>query len=248
MRIPTIAGIIDRRMLINYQVDPEVLARLLPAPFEPKLVDGIGMAGICLIRLTKLRPRALPPVMTLGSENAAHRVAVEWTEHGERREGVFIFRRDSASRLNTWLGGRIFPGVHQHARFRVAETDERFQLAMTSDDGRTRIAVDAALASELPASSVFGSLAAASAFFEGGSVGYSPANRPGTYEGIELRTPQWKVEPLAIHTVSSSFFEDARLFPPGSARLDCGLVMRKIEHEWYARGDVCTGGDVSGVA
>jgi len=165
MHIPTITGIIDRRMLINYRVDPDVLARLLPAPFEPKLVDGVGMAGICLIRLAKIRPRALPPLVTLGSENAAHRVAVEWTEAGERRQGVYIFRRDSSSRLNTWLGGRLFPGILHHAGFQVTESDERFQLAMASDDGNTRVTIDATLASALPTTSIFGTLSRASDFF-----------------------------------------------------------------------------------
>ena len=248
MRIPTITGIIDRRMLINYRVDPDVLARLLPAPFEPKLVDGVGMAGICLIRLAKIRPRALPPLVTIGSENAAHRVAVEWTEDGTRREGVFIFRRDSSSWLNTWLGGRLFPGVLHHASFQVTETDERFQLAMASDDGKTRIAVDATLAPALPTTSIFGSLSRASDFFEGGSVGYSPSRSPGTYEGMELRTSAWTVQPLAMNTVASSFFENGALFPAGSTELDCGLVMRKLQHEWYPRDAVCCGAVASGAA
>ncbi len=60
MRIPVIRGVIDRRILVNYRVDPEVLARMLPAPFRPKLVNGTGMAGVCLIRLKHIRPRLLP--------------------------------------------------------------------------------------------------------------------------------------------------------------------------------------------
>ena len=31
MRIPTVRGVIDRRILVNYHVDPGVLRRLLPA-------------------------------------------------------------------------------------------------------------------------------------------------------------------------------------------------------------------------
>ena len=58
MYIPTLAGIMDRRLLVNYRVDPAILQRLLPAPFRPKLTHGMGVAGICLIRLTQLRPRA----------------------------------------------------------------------------------------------------------------------------------------------------------------------------------------------
>ena len=77
MRIPVIKGVIDRRILANYRVDPEVLAKALPAPFRPQLHDGFGVAGICLIRLRDLRPSFVPLNFGIGSENAAHRIAVE---------------------------------------------------------------------------------------------------------------------------------------------------------------------------
>jgi len=60
MYIPTLEGTIDRRLLVNYRVDPDSLQRLLPGPFRPKLIHGMGIAGICLIRLKQLRPEALP--------------------------------------------------------------------------------------------------------------------------------------------------------------------------------------------
>ena len=56
MWMPAIAGLIERRILLNYRVDADVLARLLPSPFEPQLVDGCGVAGVCLIRLRGVRP------------------------------------------------------------------------------------------------------------------------------------------------------------------------------------------------
>src|SRR5919204_5757200 len=112
MQVPVIRGIIDRRILANFRVDATVLARLLPSPFRPKLVHGAGMAGVCLIRLKDIRPRFLPSFLGISSENAAHRIAVEWDEGGRRREGVFIPRRDTSSWLNTLAGGRLFPGLH----------------------------------------------------------------------------------------------------------------------------------------
>lgn len=60
MYIPTVEGIIARRLLINYRVDSATLQQMLPAPFRPKLIHGMGIAGICLIRLKDIRPRGLP--------------------------------------------------------------------------------------------------------------------------------------------------------------------------------------------
>src|ERR1039458_6530667 len=101
MRIPVIRGVIERRILVNYRVDPIVLARVLPEPFRPKLFGGVGMAGICLIRLKHMRPRILPSWLGISSENAAHRIAVQWESEGQIREGVYVLRRDTSSHLNS---------------------------------------------------------------------------------------------------------------------------------------------------
>ena len=37
----------------------------------------------------------------------------------------------------------------------------------------------------------------------------------------------------------SNFFEDELLFPKGSIRFDCALLMRGIEHEWHGKSDLC---------
>jgi hypothetical protein len=119
MRIPVIRGIMDRRILVNYRVAPSVLTPLLPAPFRPKLIHGFGLVGICLIRLKRVRPKFVPSWFGVASENAAHRMAVEWDDHGKVREGVYVRRRDTDSRLNALAGGRLFPGIHHHAGFVV---------------------------------------------------------------------------------------------------------------------------------
>jgi hypothetical protein len=236
MKIPVITGMIDRRILVNFRVDPIVLAKLLPAPFRPKLVNGAGMAGVCLIRLHNLRPRLFPKALGIASENAAHRIAVEWEQDGELREGVFIPRRDTSSRFNTWVGGRLFPGSHHHARFQVSEHDDYYSVAVDSDDGRTHLAVAGHATNELPPDSVFECVQAASEFFRRGSVGYSPTTKTaGRFEGLELRSVNWSVRPLSVEEQESSFFEDHARFPPGSVHFDCALLMKNIEHEWHAR-------------
>lgn len=150
MQIPIIRGIIDRRILVNFRVDADVLARLLPAPFRPKLVKGKGMAGVCLIRLKNIRPRFLPSFLGISSENAAHRIAVEWDQDREIKEGVFIPRRDTSSRLNTLVGGRLFPGVHNHAAFRVREHDDCYRIELNSDDRQAHLLVEGHVAQEFP--------------------------------------------------------------------------------------------------
>ena len=241
MRIPAMRGVIDRRILVNYHVDPAVLAPLVPAPFRPKLVHGFGMVGICLIRLKHIRPTFFPSWLGVSSENAAHRTAVEWDENGTVREGVYVRRRDTSLWLNSLVGGRIFPGVHHHAKYTVNETADNFEVALKSDDDVTQMSVRGHRAAALPATSVFRSLDEASAFFQAGSLGYSATSDPARFQGLELRCPTWRVEPLAVDEVRSSFFEDEALFPKGSIEFDCALLMRGLEHEWHGKADLCCG-------
>lgn len=236
MQLPVMRGLIARRLLVNYRVDPQTLCSLLPAPFRPKLVKGFAIAGICLIRLEQIRPDFLPAFVGVASENAAHRIAVEWRDaSGNMREGVYIPRRDTGSRLNSVVGGRLFPGMHHHARFRTTTQSDHLRIAFSSDDGVVAVSVIGQLAAALPATSLFPSLAAASCFFESGSIGYSTARDSHYLDGLELHSDYWHVEPLAITHVTSSFFNNTTQFPAGTVTFDCALLMRGIAHEWHRR-------------
>jgi len=228
-------GTIERRLLINYRVQPHVLVRFLPEPFRPQLVGGLGVAGICLIRLGDLRPSGLPSFTGLTSENAAHRVAVEWDGPDGPLAGVYIPRRDSSSRVTALVGGRLFPGAHHRARFWVEEGGGDYAVGFESLDGTGGVEVRATITSAMPAGSVFASVPDASAFFEAAPLGYSATRRPGELDGVELTCTGWRVEPLVVIHVRSSFFEDETLFPPGTAELDSGLLMSDLPAVWKAR-------------
>lgn len=239
MKLPVIRGVIERRILVNYRVEPDALARTLPEPFRPKLFRGFGLAGICLIRLARIRPAFMPGWIGITSENAAHRTAVEWDDDGRVNEGVFVRRRDTSSRINALAGGRLFPGVHHHARFDVAESAERFSVAVQSDDGVVNVSVAGRMTSQLPANSVFQSVAEASAFFEARSLGYSATADSRRFDGLELRCLNWGVDPLEIDEVRSSFFDDRASFPQGTVEFDSALLMRNVDHEWRGQPDLC---------
>ncbi|MDF1697660.1 MAG: DUF2071 domain-containing protein [Saprospiraceae bacterium] len=229
MKIPKIKGVIDRRILINYQVDREALENFLPYPFKPKLVNGKGIAGICLIRLKEIRPKGLPKQFGISSENGAHRIAVEWTENGELKEGVFIPRRDTSSRLNSLAGGTIFPGIHHLAAFTVHESDGNYNVSFLSDD-KTSLSIIAKETKKWNSDSVFENLECVSKFFENGSIGYSPDRN--YFEGLELKAYNWNVSLLEVEHIESSFFDDKSIFPDGSVKFDNALLMKDIEHEW----------------
>ncbi|MEJ5945393.1 DUF2071 domain-containing protein [Pseudokineococcus basanitobsidens] len=227
---------VERRLLLTWRADPEVVARLLPAPFRPQLVGGAAVVGVCCIRLGSVRPRGLPAAVGLRAENAAHRVAVAWDGPDGERTGVWVARRHTGSRLVALAGGRLFPGRQGRARFDVDESDERVRVAVSADDG-TRLAADVEVVPELSGSTLFADLAEASDFFRTGSTGWSAAGVAGdgrAHEGMRLDTDAWHVDACRVLEVRSSLYDDPVLFPPGTVVLDDALLMRRVPVTWTA--------------
>jgi hypothetical protein len=241
MKIPVLRGTIKRRILVNFRVDPEVMQRFLPSPFRPKLHANFAIAGICLIRLERIRPKSFPALLGFSSENAAHRIAVKWDDpSGQPQEGVFIPRRDTGSLLNHLTGGRIFSGEHHLAKFHVIEEGERIDFSMKSRDQRVRVQVCGQESNTLPLDSCFASLDESSAFFECGSLGYSVTRNSCRLDGLRLKTLDWQVRALDVEKVESSFFSETTRFPDGSAVFDHALIMRNLRHEWHQATDLFT--------
>jgi hypothetical protein len=236
MWVPTLDGLIDRRILVNYRLDPDAAARVLPPPFRPKVVRGFAMAGICLIRLARLRPRFFPVSVFGATENGALRFAVDWEQDGRTYSGVYVPKRFSTSRLVCLLGGRFFPGVHSRAAFKVAESADQYSVEV---DGELKVVIRGRATDEWPGSTVFESLDDASAFYRGGAVGFSDARTPGTYEGLEMHIPEWIIRPMAVDHVACNFFDDPTRFPPGTATFDNALLMRGVRNEFSGRGSLC---------
>jgi hypothetical protein len=107
---------------------------------------------------------------------------------------------------------------------------------MRSSDGEVILHLRAREAAALPESSRFRSLAEASSFYQRGAVGFSPGSREGEMEGMRLETDLWRVSPLQVEAVYSSYFADESRFPAGTVRLDSALLMRDIPHRWAVSG------------
>jgi len=235
MKIPTLQGIIKRRILVNYRAQPKAIQKILPPCFRPKLHDGRAVAGICLIRLEHIRPKYAPEFVGISSENAAHRIAVLWEdESGERQEGVYIPRRDTNSFINHVAGGALFPGEHNAADFSVTESEREIDFAMRSKDGAIEVKLTGEVSENLPKNSIFPSIAEASAFFEKGSLGYSVTKGGKELDGITLQIENWKVEALDLDLVKSNYYENENVFSKDLIEFDHALLMRNIAHEWHS--------------
>ena len=236
--VEIIEGIIDRRILVNYRIDPSVLRRILPEPFEPRLIGDHALGGICLIRFKKMRPAGMPQILGTSSENGTHRFCVQWKDKGKLRTGIYVKRRFSNSRLHVFGSDRVFPGSLDYAHFQVEESDGHYRVEFRSDDGAFA-KVQVHETQDFPTDSIFENIEAASSDFEQDKIGFSPAKTKGSFKGVQLNTNDWSLSPLAVKSVHSSLFLDTDLFPSGSTELDHSLLMKNIKHSWQDVETIC---------
>ena len=220
----TTVGTIERRLLISYQADPDVIRSVVPAPLRLRLVEDRAVVGICLLRLGQLRPGVLPRWTGLRSENVAHRIGVEHPTPDGWRPGVYIPVRHSTSWVNVAAGGRCWPGVHHRAHIHSIEQAQHLDVRVEGPDVRIRASGHSAprLTSRL-----FETLEEASRYYEIGTVGWSPDHHD-RLEAMRLEVHAWEVEPFELDAVRSSYFDDTSRFPAGTVTLDSALLMRNL--------------------
>ncbi|HEY1067151.1 MAG TPA: DUF2071 domain-containing protein [Pirellulales bacterium] len=232
MRLGLMKGVVDRQVLVNYRVQPEAARRLLPAPFRPRLFRGAALAQLCLLRLRRVRPAFLPAAMGCTSENAAVRIVAEWDSPRGPGAGYFLLRRETSSRMDAYLNGRVLPGAPHFARFRVQESLDRVRIEAVASDRAGRIALSASLTPEMPTASVFRSRQEAVDFLWTHQACYTPLVRPGTFEGIDFHTSSLQAYPLAVDDVACHYLEDRRNVPADAIVFDSALLFRNLSQEW----------------
>lgn len=231
LRIPQLGGVIRARLLLNYRVDPDVVRGLLPRPFAPLTINGAAVAGTCVIRLEKLRPKNLRWFPSMSFTSVAHRVAVEWRDQAGLQSGVYIWRRLTGSRLVALAGGRVFPGSQSAANVRL-HVDGRSVRAVAFAGGDTILN---GLCERRPNSrggNLFVDHAARERFFAAGGLGMSPARGGAGYDGMRLEVENWNSALVEAVNVQSSFYDNPDRFPRNAIEFDHAMLMENLDHTW----------------
>lgn len=202
---------IETRILLNFRVHPERIRAVLPPGYEPVLVNGAAVAGVCFIRQERIRPAGVPGFAGVSLAAAAHRVAV--TKNGER--AVLVLRRD-ASGLLPKIASR-FTG----ATFTEGSTLEwrGLDAAMSAADGTSA----SIAASDVPLlSTLFETVDAAADFFRAEHVSYEIGGKR-----LDVCFPQgWTVAPIEHAAIASSLLAALGAIP------DSAYVARDLDAVW----------------
>lgn len=231
MLLPNLSSRIDRRILFNLRVRPEYWRQTnrIPERFRPVEVKGWTIAGVCLIRLSRVRPKFFPESISGSTEGAAFRVACVDTQAADSR---------CVAILNRWTNSFfvrcsdvITPMQHERAEFESLETGNEFELTVRLKHSSETCSIKAKRSRDWPADSVFDSVDEASNFFKEESQGHTvSASASGECSqcigGVALNVHHWTVTPLAIENGSFPWL------PADSCEIDHALLMEDANSTW----------------
>lgn len=168
-------GMVTRRFLITYPVQPEALSGFLPPDAELSTWQGLAWVSACFINVRRMRPCVVPDPIGIEFNYLIHRTRARLPyPDGVRRESVLVLEANINNRLFAAIGQRLH-GVGFHSRdIRLLEGPDYWRVQMRDDDDALLYQADVAKASitdALPPGSRFPDLASADTFLLNVSYG-----------------------------------------------------------------------------
>ncbi len=93
---------------LNYAVDPDALAAILPAPLVPELHKGTAWVQVLVSRLREMRPQGTPALLGVSFHQVSYRAAVTYRDaRGEPRRGGYFVRSDTDNAVMRAVGNAL---------------------------------------------------------------------------------------------------------------------------------------------
>jgi uncharacterized protein YqjF (DUF2071 family) len=93
---------------INYAVEPERLARLLPAPLEPEVFRGSAWVQVLMSSLRDMRPQGVSPLLGVCFYQVSYRAAVRYRNaNGDWRRGGYFVRSETSDPVMRRVGNAL---------------------------------------------------------------------------------------------------------------------------------------------
>ena len=196
--IPPVRARLAERLIFNFRLPPEAMARLLPEPWlAPQVVNGFGIASFCMLDLRGITVAPLPTALGLPSISCAPRFGVVDLSASPPQPAVYVTERWSSSAFGSWFTSLGFSAPHPHARATWQRTGDAAQVSVVS---RRRGPVVSARVrrAETFRSAAFESAAAFAAFLAEGVSSYGLSRYPGRLTKVDLHKADNTYTPLAV--------------------------------------------------
>jgi uncharacterized protein YqjF (DUF2071 family) len=235
MRFPkhvfAVQTVFRRCLLVNFAVDPDELASVLPAHVEPDVVGGEAYLSVVVGEMENMRPAGVPRLLGFTYDQIVYRAVVRC---GDER-GVHFLRSDADSRTMTALGNLM-----SFFRFHRSDIVVRARDGFLDLDVVTTSPVGADIhatysigspAAALPSSSAFDSLDQAKAWLVElfAAFHHTPGN--DWIDVVRIKRGEWDLRVVTDERATYDFMHAGHPFT--KARLDSVLLAGDVPYHWY---------------
>ena len=235
MRFPkhvfAVQTVFRRCLLVNFAVDPDELASVLPAHVEPDVVDGEAYLSVVVGEMENMRPAGVPRLLGFTYDQVVYRAVVRC---GDER-GVHFLRSDADSRTMTALGNLMsfFRFHRSDIVFRAHDGVLDLDVVTTSPVGADIHATYSigSPAAVLPPSSAFASLELAKTWLVELYAAFHHAPGNDWIDVVRIKRGDWDLRVVTDERAIYDFMHAGHTFT--KARLDSVFLVGDVPYHWY---------------
>ena len=197
--VRAISAHVRERVVVNFAVDPELMAEELPCEWlAPQVINGKGVASFCVLWLDRLTPSGWPPGLIASQICCAVRFGV--IDRTTGRPGVYVVDRCTDSALGSFATRLGFPGFHPLVKVSEREVSSSRQITVEREGAPY---VSFALGDAHGSCGVFGDAQEFSRFMAEGDRSYTLAARSGVVNVVDLVKEETEFVPYEVSQVDA---------------------------------------------
>lgn len=208
--IPPVRARLAERLIFNFRLPPEAMARLLPVPWlAPQIVNGFGIASFCLLDLRGITVAPLPTALGLPSVSCAPRFGVLDLSASPPRPAVYVTERWTSSAFGSWFTSLGFSAQHPHAHATWRRTGGVTEVSIVSRK-RGPVVSARVRAEDAFESAAFESAGEFADFLASGVSSYGLSRYPGRLTKLDLHKAESTYTPLVVDDLDGPVIREWR--------------------------------------
>jgi hypothetical protein len=223
----------DERLIFNFRIRPDDLAKKLAAPWlTPQVVNGWSAVSFCILRLSRLAVVPVPPIIPFETLSCAYRIGVLDHSEGDPKPSVYVTERWAdlalAAKLAPWILLDSVPVI----RGTTAHSNTGIDIDFQYFDNTQLFAASAQPAAAFR-SDLFDSVDAFASFIKAGVSSYAPSLYAGAFTKVDLLKEDTTYSPLQADI---RYSELHRLWDDVQMPLDSAVRATGAAYKWTYRG------------
>jgi len=217
--------------LVNFDIEPRVLAKALPSPLRPATYEDRAWLSIVIARMERMRPVFIPRALGITYNQIVYRAVVDC----QGRRGVHFLRSDADNPLMAAFGNAMSFFRFHRSEVSIRRLGSEIAVDVRSQGGTADIHARFDLArrdESLPSTSRFRDLNEAKNRLVQLFDAYHPSSGRRTIDVVSIDRSDWVLS-VVPNTGTYRYMEASTAFPAGSAHLDSIFYVQDLRYRWH---------------